>query len=271
MKIFKKKKKLIKEISCINNIAFIPTMGAIHKGHLSLIKKAKKVSENILVTIYINPKQFKSDLDFKKYPRNIKKDIDVLRKAKVRYLYLPSYDDIYLFKTKSPIFLNRFSKTLCGKFRPGHFKGVVNVVNRFIEIIKPSSIFLGFKDFQQLALIKLHINKNKIPIKVIACPTIRQKNGVALSSRNIKLNEDQIKITEKVYKYLKSNKKKIFSKILKNERLEILSKITSFGVEKIDYLKFINLKILKEPKKMNEKTNLFIAYYVGGVRLIDNL
>jgi pantoate--beta-alanine ligase len=271
MKIYKKKKILIKEISGIKNIAFVPTMGAIHKGHLSLIKKAKKESKNILVTIYVNPKQFNLNSDFKKYPRNIKNDIALLKKAKVKYLYLPSYEDIYLFKTKSHIYLDKFSKTLCGAFRPGHFKGVLNIVNRFIEIIKPSSIFLGFKDFQQLALIKLHIKKNKIAIKIVECPTVRQKNGLALSSRNIGLSKDQIKVTEKVYKYLKNNKKKILSKILKNKKLEILSKIMSLGVKKIDYLKFVNLEVLKEPKKMKEKSNLFIAYYAGNVRLIDNL
>ena len=162
MKIFNNKINLIEEVSNIKNIAFVPTMGAIHKGHLSLIKKAKKESKNVLVSIYINPKQFNSNLEFKKYPRNINKDIAILRRIKIKYLFLPTYNDVYSFKPKSSLYLNAFSKKLCGKFRPGHFKGVINIVNRFIEIIKPRSIFLGYKYFQQLSLINLQINKDKI-------------------------------------------------------------------------------------------------------------
>ena len=189
MKIFKNKKSLVNELLNKKNIAFVPTMGSIHKGHLSLIRRAKKVSKNVLVSIYINPKQFNSKSDFKRYPRNINKDIALLKKIKIKYLYLPCNNDIYSFKPKSPIYLDKFSKELCGKFRHKHFMGVINVINRFIEIIKPSSIFLGYKDFQQLALIKHHIIRNKISTKVISCPTIRSKGGIALSSRNSKLKK----------------------------------------------------------------------------------
>ena len=135
MKIFKDKKTLIKEIFNKKNIAFVPTMGSIHKGHLSLIKRAKKKTKNVLVSIYVNPKQFNSNSDFKRYPRNINKDIALLRKINVKYLYLPTDSDIYSFRPTFSVYLDNFSKTLCGKFRPGHFKGVVNVVNRFIDIM----------------------------------------------------------------------------------------------------------------------------------------
>jgi len=271
MKIFKNKISLINEISNKNNIAFVPTMGSIHKGHLSLIRKAKQESKNVLVTIYVNPKQFNLKLDFKKYPRNIKRDITLLKKIKVKYLYLPTYNDIYSFKTKKPIFIAKFSKKLCGKFKLGHFFGVVNVVNRFLEIIKPQSIFLGFKDFQQLSLIKLHMHKNNILTKIIPCPTIRGKNGIALSSRNSKLNKKQIEIAGKVYKYLKNKKKNIFSINFKKQQSKIMDKITTLGVKKIDYLECINLKTLKTAKKNNKNYNIFIAYYLGKIRLIDNL
>ena len=271
MKIFKDKKSLTDEISNKKDIAFIPTMGSIHEGHLSLIKKAKKDSKNVLVSIYVNPKQFNVNSDFKKYPRNIRKDIAILKKTKVKYLYLPTYKDIYSFRPISSVYLDRFSKKLCGKFKPGHFKGVVNVVNRFIETIKPSLIYLGFKDFQQLNLIKLHINKKKIRTKVIACATIREKNGIALSSRNILLNKQQIEIAARIYKYLKNIKKKIVPANLEKEKIYILNKILLLGAKKIDYLEFINTKTLKSPKKIDEIYNIFIAYYVGNVRLIDNL
>jgi len=271
MKIFRNKIELLKEISNVKNIAFVPTMGSIHDGHLSLINKANKISKNILVSIYVNPKQFDTGFDYKRYPRNINKDIALLKKVKVKFLYLPDYKDLYSFVPKLPIYLNKFSQELCGKFRPRHFKGVINVINRFIEILKPSLILLGRKDFQQLTLIKLHIKKNNILTKVVSCPTIREINGVALSSRNLKLNKSQIKTAAQIYKYLKKNKRIIFSKNLKKQQLEIEKNIKFLGAEKIDYIKFINLKTLKEPKIIKEKYNVFVAYYLGGIRLIDNL
>jgi len=271
MKIYKDKNSLINEISKQKNIAFIPTMGALHKGHVSLIDKAKKESDKVLVSIYVNPKQFNYSLDFSKYPRNILKDINLLKKKKINYLYLPNNKDIYSFKTISSVYLDKFSKILCGKFRPGHFKGVVNVVNRFLEIIKPKSIYLGMKDYQQLALIKSHILKNKINTKVVPCPTIRKNNGVALSSRNIKLDKNKIKKAGKIYNYLKINKKKILSKILNNKKYEITNKLIQLGAKKIDYLECVNLKKLKICKNMKDNFNVFVAYYLDKIRLIDNL
>jgi len=271
MKIFKDKSSLIKEISNKKNIAFVPTMGSIHKGHLSLIAKAKKESLNVLVSIYINPKQFNSNLDFKKYPRNIDKDITLLKKTNIKYLYLPTDNDIYSFAPNTPVYLDKFSKKLCGNHKPNHFKGVINVVNRFIEIIKPHSIFLGFKDFQQLTLIKKHFDKNKILTKIITCPTVREKNGVAMSSRNIRLKKNQLIIAANIYKYLKDLKKNIIPFDLQKKNSSILNKIRLFGIKKIDYLEFINTKTLQPIKNFNENYKIFIAYYIGRVRLIDNL
>ena len=270
MKIFRNKKSLVSEISNKKNIAFVPTMGSIHKGHLSLIKRAKKKTKNVLVSIYVNPKQFNSNSDFKRYPRNINKDIALLRKINVKYLYLPMINDIYSFTPKTTIYLHKFSKKLCGKFRPQHFKGVINVINRFLEIIKPRLLYLGLKDFQQLALIKHHIDKKKILTKIIPCPTIREVNGVALSSRNSKLKKNQIIVASRIYRYLLGIKKKIYvnSKI---QRFDLLNTITTLGAKKIDYLEFLNIRTLKSAKKNDENFNIFIAYYIGNVRLIDNL
>ena len=168
--------------------------------------------------------------------------------------------------------MDKFSKKLCGKFRGRHFKGVINVVNRFIEIIQPHLIFLGFKDFQQLTLIKLHIKKNKIKTQVVVCPTIREKNGIALSSRNAKLKKNQIETAGRIYKYLNTiKKKKIFFINSKRKKLIIINKITLLGAKKIDYLECLNIKTLKSIKTTNENYNIFIAYYLGNVRLIDNL
>ena len=161
MKIFKNKQILQSEILEDIDISFVPTMGGLHQGHLSLIKKAKNYKCKILVTIFINPKQFNKVSDFKNYPSNVSDDIKKLKKLKVDYLYLPSYKEVYGFKTVNKIFLNKFSSKLCGKHRKGHFEGVLNVINRFLEIIKLKYIYLGQKDFQQLILIKKHILKKK--------------------------------------------------------------------------------------------------------------
>ena len=271
MKIFKNKLSLQKEISKDNCISFIPTMGGLHKGHLSLIKKAKNYKCKICVSIFVNKNQFNKKADFMSYPRNLENDIKKLKKLKINYLYVPTYKDIYGFKTINKIYLDKFSKRLCGKFRKKHFKGVLNVVNRFLEIIKPKYIYLGLKDFQQLTLINKHILKNKIQTKVVKCKTIREKNGIACSTRNLNLNNKQLKIASNIYIHLK----RLQNEIKKNYKYFNIKKIrndlAALGATKIDYVENIDLKNLKKIKNKKNKVNLFIAYFIKNIRLIDNL
>ena len=267
MKIFKDKHSLMKEILKAKGISFVPTMGGLHKGHISLIKKSKKTKLKTLVSIFVNPKQFNQKKDFKSYPRNQKKDLKILRNLKVDYLYLPSIKDIYSFKPNNKVFLDKFSKQLCGKYRKGHFRGVLNVVNRFLDIIKPKKLLMGRKDFQQLYLVKKHTIKRKIKTKIVECETIREKNGVACSSRNFKLNLRQKKVASKIYFYLKKIKNKfnyINPSILKKE-------IKKLGANKIDYIEFYNIKNFKKSKKIDKNNRIFIAYFLNNVRLIDNI
>ena len=271
MKIFRNRKSLTTEISGLKKLAFIPTMGALHKGHISLINKAKKKTKKVLVSIYINPKQFNSKNDFRKYPRKLKKDINILKRINVNYLYIPTNQDIYSIKPKTKIHIDSFTKILCGKFRPYHFKGVLNVVNRFLEIIKPKFIYLGNKDFQQLSLIKSHIIHNNIKTKLIECPTIREASGIAISSRNLKLTKNQFMSAGKIYKFIKKNKKKIFIKILNKQKSEVLNKLFKLGATKIDYIECINLNTKKICNNPKSKFNIFVSYYMGNIRLIDNL
>jgi len=263
MKIFRQKILLQKNISEEKDLSFVPTMGGLHKGHKKLIEIAKNRFKRVIVSIYVNPKQFNSRKDFKNYPRKLTKDISLLKKLKVDYLYLPNYSDIYSFKIKNQIYLHPFSKKLCGKYRKNHFKGVINVVNRFLEIIKPRYILLGKKDFQQIFLIKKHIEKNKIYTKIISCNTVREKNGIACSSRNKNLNKKEIKILSKIIKLIKKNKRFM-------NRKKILNIIKNLGIRKIDYINFLNTKTLKKPKNRKSKFNIFIAFYLGKTRLIDN-
>ena len=271
MKIFKDKHILQKEISKTKGISFVPTMGGLHKGHISLIKQSKKSKFKTLVSIFVNPKQFNKKSDYKSYPRKTKEDIKQLKKLKINYLYTPTFKDIYGFKPKKKIFLDKFSKKLCGKFRKGHFEGVLNVVNRFIEIIRPKYIYLGKKDYQQLFLIKRHIEKRKIKSRIIECETIRENNGVACSSRNSKLNKNQIEVASNIHNYLKNLKKKI----RKNYNLFNINKIKkdlkNLGANKIDYVENYDVKSFKRIIKSKKNFNLFFAYYIKNIRLIDNI
>jgi len=268
MKLFTNKKKLQKEIKNINNISFVPTMGAFHKGHEALIKKSVRESKKTLVSIFVNPKQFEDKKDFENYPKNYKNDIKILKRLKVAYLYKPLYEDVYKFKTKNKIFLDPFSKKLCGKFRRGHFRGVVNVVNRLLEIIKPKKILLGNKDFQQFILINKHIKKNRINTKVFSFKTIRDKNFIAYSSRLKRLKNYEKNNLIKIIKFLKNYKRNLISKKIDFNFSQIKNKLLLLGARKVDYIEILDLKTLKKPKK--NKFNLFFAFYLGKIRFIDN-
>ena len=181
MKIIKNTNELNLSIKGLKNLSFVPTMGGLHKGHQSLIKIAKKKSKNVLVSIFINPKQFNLKKDFLSYPKNLTKDLNILRKLKVNYVFVPNYQEMYSFEPKNKVFLHKYARILCGKFRPGHFEGVVNIVNRFLFLIKPKYIIMGKKDYQQLFLIKKHISKRNINSTLIPCNTIRDKNFISLT------------------------------------------------------------------------------------------
>ena len=240
MKLFTNKKKLQREIKNINNISFVPTMGALHKGHESIIKKSVKTSRKTIVSIFVNPKQFENKKDFNNYPKN-NKDTNLLKKLKVSYLYKPSYSDIFKFKTKNKIFLDQFSKKLCGKYRRGHFKGVVDVVNRLLEIIMPKKILLGQKDFQQLVLIKKHIIKNKINTKVIPCKTIRDKDFVAYSSRLKRLKNNERFNLVKIINFLRAYKKNLLLKKFNIDPALASSVFVTTITDVIGFLSFLGI------------------------------
>ncbi len=253
-----------------SNIGFVPTMGSLHDGHTSLIKKSLKLSNKTIVSIFVNPKQFNNKEDYKKYPRNIKKDLKILKKLKVDYVYLPKIKDIYKAKNKIKIKLNKQDKILCAKYRKGHFEGVIEVMTRLTKIVNPSKIFMGEKDLQQLLLVKRFVEKN-FKSKIICCKTIRDKNKLALSSRNILLNKNNLNKAGKIVKNLIIFKKKLFNK--KNLEGLIFKKKNELKKKydiKIDYLELRDTKNLKLTNKI-KNAKIFIAYYINKVRLIDNL
>ena len=268
MKIIFTKKKLTQILNGQKNLGFVPTMGAIHKGHISLIKKSALLCNLTLVTIYINKPQFNEINDYLKYPKILKKDISILKKNKVDILYLPTAKQIYPKGTNKKIKVHPFGKQLCGKFRENYFEAVTDVIDRFIKIIKPNKIFFGNKDFQQLKVIEDFVKKNKIKTQVVGCKTIREKNGVAYSSRNLLLSSNQKVIASKIYKLIIKKKNNLIKK--KMTIKQIKDKMFELGVNKIDYTKIIDINKLIKPYKKKSKFKIFIAYYLGSTRLIDN-
>ena len=269
MKIILNKHKLLKILKNEKNIGFVPTMGSLHKGHASLIKRSSTQCKKTVVSIFVNKPQFNKFSDFKKYPRILSQDITMLKRLKVDFLYLPSSKEIYPDGVNHKIKIHSFSKVLCGKFRPGHFIAVVDVIDRFIKIIKPKKIFFGEKDFQQLKIIQQFLIKNNIKTEIISCKTIRENNGMAYSSRNSLLSIDEKKIASKVYKLLIIEKKNLINnKIALSNIKNYLFKI---GLSKIDYICLLDVNKIIKPYKRKIEYKLFIAYYLGKTRLIDNI
>ena len=269
MKLIRNIKNLKKAIVNISNLGFVPTMGGLHEGHLSLIKKSIKRCNKTLVSFYVNPTQFNSKKDFSNYPRNIDKDLLVLKKQKIDFVFIPKTKEIYKRKTLNKIKIHNKKKVLCGKFRKGHFEGVIDVIDRFLNLINPNYMFLGEKDFQQLFLIKKYVI-NKFKVKVVFCKTIRDKNYVAISSRNFLLSKKNLNTAGQIAKKLKSFKNKVKnSPIFRKEINDIKIKLIKNYKIKLDYLELRNEKDLSIFKKKN-RFRLFIAYYINKVRLIDN-
>ena len=211
MKIFLNKKELEKFADSKKSLGFVPTMGAIHSGHISLIRRSLKECNKTIVSIFINKQQFNNKKDFIKYPRILKKDIRKLAKFKIDYLYLPKHKDIYPTGYNKKIKINKFKKKLCGRFRPMHFEAIADVIDRFIKIINPDKIYFGEKDFQQLKIIEDFVRKNHPKCKIVSCKTIREKNGIPYSSRNILLSNNQKEIASNVLKLIKKNKKNLIN------------------------------------------------------------
>ena len=270
MKIILNNSILTKTLGPFDDIGFVPTMGGIHEGHISLIEKSIKFNKKTIVSIFVNPKQFNDIKDFKSYPSNIKNDLAILKKIKkLDFIYIPKFKDIYENKKQSNIRINKKDRILCAKYRKGHFEGVLDVMNRLTTLIKPKKIFMGKKDFQQFFLVKNFIEK-KFNTKVIGCKTIRNKNKLALSSRNFLLNKQELKDVEKISKTFLNLKNKIKNSRNINSFLQKSKKdLEKFFNIKIEYLENRNTKNLTISNKY-QGSKVFLSYYYKNIRLIDN-
>ena len=269
MKILYKNNDLIEALKNVSKLGFVPTMGSLHEGHFSLITQSKKQCSKTIVSIFINPTQFDNKSDFKKYPKNHSKDLLALKKLNVDFVYLPNVKDIYNNKRKLKIKISKKDKILCAKFRKGHFEGVIDVMDRLTNLIRPAKIFMGEKDFQQLYLVKNYIEK-KYSSLIVNCKTIRNKFKLALSSRNLLLNRKDLILAGKLSSHLiffkKSLIKKTHIKKLLNTKKEYLKRTFNISIE---YIELRNMRSLKMSNKI-KNSKIFIAYYLNGVRLIDN-
>jgi len=270
MKIILNNPDLSKTLGPFNDIGFVPTMGGIHEGHISLIKRSIQSNKKTIVSIFVNPKQFNNVKDFNSYPTNIKKDLAILKKIKkLDFVYIPRFKDVYENKRKSKVKIEKKYKILCAKYRKGHFEGVLDVMNRLTNLIKPKKIFMGKKDFQQLFLVKKFI-ESKFNTKVIGCKTIRNKNKLALSSRNFLFNKDELKNVERISKSFLDLKNKIKnSKNINGLLKKSKNDLEKFFNIKIEYLENRNTKNLTISNKYRG-SKVFLSYYYKNIRLIDN-
>ena len=270
MKIILDSEELKKELRNNHNLGFVPTMGGIHEGHKSLISRSKKECKKTIVSIFINPTQFNNKNDLKKYPRNVNKDLSILKKLKVDYIFVPKINDIYSYKREKKIILKKNELILCAKFRKGHFEGVLDVMDRFTRLIYPNKIFMGEKDYQQYYLIKNFLENNH-KTKVIKCKTQRSLDSVALSSRNLLLSKKDLIIAGKIVKELIKLKNTIIKTSTINQHLKFKKEdlIKKYKI-KIEYMEVRSIKDLKKTNTF-KKSRIFFAYYLNKIRLIDNL
>jgi len=254
---------------------FVPTMGALHEGHLSLVRRAKAENDRVIVSIFVNPTQFNNPADLKNYPRMPEKDFEMLESEGVDVLFFPSEKEIYPngIEAKSAIDFGQLEKVMEGKFRPGHFKGVAQVVSRLFEITDPDNAYFGEKDYQQLAIIRELVEQKKYRVKITGGPTMREADGLAMSSRNLLLTPDlrqeAAKISQALF-HVRDDRGKKSLKELKSEAVDIIERS---GLLKVEYLEVADAKTLQPHETWDDKNTLrcLTAVQAGNIRLIDNV
>jgi len=254
------------------SLAIVPTMGAIHEAHEKLIKEAKKHANIIMASIFVNPKQFSQNEDFNQYPKSEKEDIEKLKSSGCNIVYIPDVNLMYPNDFDLNISVPILSSALCGKSRPHHFDGVATVVTKLLLQSNADYAIFGEKDFQQLLIIKSLVKNLDIACKIIEIETVRDKNGLALSSRNAYLNEKNKKTANKINLILKETvnnykNENNFSEIENSIKKKFLSK----GISDIDYVEIRDDSNLKKLKNTSDNARIFVAIYIDGIRLIDNM
>lgn len=275
MQLIKNLKRISLELRKYKNqrIGFVPTMGALHEGHLSLIRQARKDNKLVVVSIFVNPKQFGPNEDLKKYPRMLKKDLSLCRKEGVDFVFYPTPEGMYPKGHSTYVNVEGLSVALCGRSRPGHFKGVTTVVAKLLNLIRPDVLYLGQKDAQQAIIIKKMVENLNFPVAIRVMPTVRQRDGLAISSRNIYLNSKERKEAVVLYQALRLAKLLITNGARDTKR--IISRMSQLIKRKksvrIDYIEIVDTANLLPVRKVKGNCLIALAVYIGKTRLIDNL
>lgn len=279
MLIFNKQSQLIKQLTPFwatkSKIGFVPTMGALHAGHLSLLSESLKNNEITVISIFVNPTQFNNTEDLAKYPRTLERDVEKISSLdKAILVFAPSVEDIYEREIISQSFnYDGLENQMEGKHRPGHFDGVGTIVKRLFEIVQPTNAYFGEKDFQQLQIVKKLVQKNNIPVQIVGCPIHREENGLALSSRNERLSALERKEASLIFKTLKEAKKSFGTKSAKEVSNYVENIFKNHNTMKLEYFEIADENTLKTcvRKSKNKKYRAFIAVFVNNIRLIDTI
>lgn len=254
-------------------VGFVPTMGALHDGHLSLINRAKKENDIVVCSVFVNPIQFNNPADLEKYPRTPEDDIKKLEQAGCDAVFMPSAEEMYPEKVEDHYDFGDLERVMEGACRPGHFNGVAIVVRKLFEIVTPNKAYFGEKDFQQLAIINKMVGNLNMNLEIVPCPIIRENDGLAMSSRNVRLNETERTIAPKIFATLNDtiSKKDAMSPLeMKKYALAKYAEIKEFDVEYVEITDEINLKSIENWDEC-EHARIFVALQLGPVRLIDNV
>ncbi len=255
-------------------IGFVPTMGALHEGHLSLVQSAKFNSEIVVVSIFVNSTQFNKKEDFENYPKTLEMDLAILEKADVDFVFVPEHIELYPTVTTLTLAFGELENTLEGVFRPGHFNGVGIVVSKLLNIVNPNKIFLGQKDLQQVAVIKRLVLDFSIDVEIFVVPTKREQDGLAMSSRNYRLNPEERMASTLISKCLSFAKAELLAGV---DWFEVKEKVTKRFQEepsaRLEYFELVEPETMKKLSAIHDQkpTSICTAAYIGEVRLIDNI
>lgn len=268
------KKVIKKEKQIGKSVGFVPTMGYLHEGHISLIRCSKKDNNITVVSIFVNPIQFGENEDLDRYPRDIERDYKICMEEGVDYVFYPSYEEMYPKGFSTYVEVKGLTEGLCGAFRPGHFRGVTTVVTKLFNIVNPDRAYFGKKDYQQYRVIKKMVSDLNMDVEVIGCPLIREKDGLAMSSRNKYLSKEEressLSLSKALFKAKEmfENGEKDPQKIKKMIEEIILSYPL---VKEIQYIEIVDPETLKPKKRLEKGDIIALAVYVGNTRLIDNI
>jgi pantoate--beta-alanine ligase len=255
-------------------IGFVPTMGALHEGHLSLVRSAKQGNDKTVVSVFVNPIQFGPSEDFERYPRDIEGDTEKLQKEKVDIIFMPEISSIYPERFLTYVEVEKISERLCGAFRPGHLRGVATVVTKLLNIVKPTRAYFGQKDFQQSSIIKQLVKDLNLDVDIVVCPTVREQDGLAVSSRNAYLDIAQRKAATVIYRCLKEASDLIKSGVIDGTYIKGFMQeriLKEPGVSSVDYAGVYDPETLVEVSEIKGDILLAVALSIGNTRLIDNM